>query len=206
MMQSMKKALFTVAAVSATTFLTPAFAADRYEFDKSHTRILFYINHMGFSDMVGEFTDYDGSFTFDPEKPQDSTIDVTLKPSGIRTSSSKLDEHLQGDQFFKTSEFPTIRFVSTKINVTDKNNGEAIGNVTMLGVTKPVTLKVHLNKADYRPMGKDFVAGFSASATLKRSDFGMKEYIPMIGDEVRLEVQTEIVDIDHKKQEAAKGK
>lgn len=205
-MQSVKKALFTMAALGTTVFITPAFAADKYEFDKSHTRILFYVNHMGFSDMIGEFTDYDGSFTFDPEKPEDSTIDVTLKPSGIRTSSSKLDEHLQGDKFFKSSQFPTIRFVSNKINVIDKNNGEAIGNVTMLGVTKPVTLKVHLNKADYRPTSKDFVAGFSATATLKRSDFGMKEYVPMVGDEVRLEVQTELVDIDRKKQEAAKDK
>jgi polyisoprenoid-binding protein YceI len=190
---------FLIALLSVLFFAAPVFAADRYEFDKAHTRILFFVNHAGFSDMVGEFTAYDGFFTFDPKDAAQSTIDMTLKPAGIRTSSAKLDEHLQTPDFFNTAQFPDIHFVSTGIKVTGENTGDVTGNLTMLGVTKPVVLHVHLNKADYHPITQDFMAGFSAEASLKRSDFGMTKYVPMVGDEVRLMVQTEGVDVDRKK-------
>ena len=191
-------------AIAATLFATPAVAADRYEFDKSHTRILFFINHLGFSETVGEFTDYDGAFTFDTEKPETSTVNVTLKPTGVRTPSKALDEHLQKEEFFNSAKFPDIRFTSKNIKVTGTNTGEVTGDLTLLGVTKPVTLQVTLNKADYQPITNNFVAGFKLTATLKRSDFGMTNAIPMVGDEVRLEAYTEIVNLDRKKQEAIK--
>lgn len=203
-MKLTKNTLFILSTITLAVFSTPAFAADKYEFDKSHTKILFYINHLGFSDTVGEFTDYDGYFTFDQQKPEDSTINIALKPSGIRTSSTKLDGELQGEKFFKSDQFPTIEFASEKVKKTGENIGEVDGIVTMLGVSKPTKLTVRFNKADYHPFTKNFVAGFSASATIKRSDFGMKEYLPLVGDEVRIEVQTEGVNIDRKKQEEVK--
>jgi polyisoprenoid-binding protein YceI len=179
-------------------FSTEASAADRYEFDKSHTNILFFVAHMGFSEMVGRFTDFDGGFTFDPKAPTQSTIDVTLKPSGIKTSSEGLDEHLQKPEFFNTEKFPEIHFVSTSIKVTGDKTGDVMGNVTMLGVTKPVVLHVTLRKADFRPMIQDFAAGFHAEATIKRSDFGMQGGIPLVGDDVRLLIETEGVNVDLK--------
>ena len=203
-MNLIKNITFVFTVIAATAFSVPTFAADKYEFDKSHTKILFYINHLGYSDTIGEFTDYDGYFTFDPKKPEDSTIDITLKPTGIRTSSTKLDSELQGDKFFKSEQFPTIKFVSSKIKTTGENTGEVEGVATMLGISKTVAISVRFNKADYHPFTKDFVAGFSASAILKRSDFGMKEYLPLVGDEVRIEVQTEGINIDRKKQEAVR--
>lgn len=192
--------------ISIFSLISPCFAADKYEFDKSHMRILFFVNHIGFSDMVGEFTDYDGSFTFDPKKPEDSRVEISLKPSGIRTSSQKLDDDLQGEKFFNSDKFLEIKFVSTKIKVTGKNRGEVLGNLTMLGVTKPFTLKVRFNKADYHPISKDFVAGFSAEARLKRSDFGMDSYLPMVGDEVRVMVEAEGINIDQKQRESLRRK
>lgn len=200
------KKIFALTAAIVSLLFTPAFAADKYEFDKAHTNILFFVSHLGFSEMVGLFTDYDGSFTFDPKNPEDSSIDITLKPSGIRTSSAKLDSELQGEKFFNTEKFPTITFVSKKVNITGSNTGEVEGVATMLGVSKPVTLSVKLNKADYHPMTRDFVAGFTATATLKRSDFGMTAYLPMVGDDIRIEVYTEGVDVDRKKQEEMKHK
>lgn len=200
----MRRHSIALAVLFAVSLCSSAFAAEKYEFDKGHTNILFFINHLGFSDMVGEFTDYDGHFTFDQDKPQDSSIDVTLKPAGIRTSSKGLDEHLQKEEFFNSAKFPEMRFVSKSVAVTGKNTGTVTGDLTMLGVTKPVTLNVRFNKADYHPMTKDFIAGFSATATLKRSDFGMNAYVPMVGDEVRLEVHTEGVNLDRKKQDALK--
>lgn len=201
----MRLSIFTLLFAIISIF-SSAYAADRYEFDKSHTRILFYVNHLGFSDMIGEFTDYDGYFTFDPKNPNDSSVDVTIKPTGIRTSSSDLDKKLQDDEFFKSEEFPTIRFIGKGVKVTGKNTGEIHGDLTMLGITKPAFITVHFNKADYHPLTKDFVAGFSASAKVNRSEFGMTSYIPMVGDEVRLEVQTEGIDIDRKKLEAIRHK
>lgn len=178
--------LFAVLGLAA-----PATAQDKYEFDKSHTRILFYVNHLGFSDTVGEFTEYDGHFTFDENAPEKSTLDVTLKPSGIRTPSAKLDEHLQNKDFFHTSKYPTIRFVSKKVIVTGENKGEITGDLTLLGTTLPAILDVTFNKAGTHPMNGNYIAGFSAHAKIQRSKFGMNYLLPMIGDEVRVEIHTE---------------
>lgn len=191
---------------SASFFPSVVLAADRYEIDKSHTRILFYVNHLGFSDMIGEFTDYDGYFTFDPQKHEDSKIEITLHPSGIRTSSKALDEKLQGDDFFKSDKFPDIKFSSKKIMATGKDTGVVGGSVSMLGIKKPFTMQVKLNKADYNQYTQNFVAGFSATADLKRSDFGMLSYIPAVGDSVRIEIQLEGINVTRKEQESLRHK
>ena len=185
---------------------SPAFAEDnKFTFDKSHTRILFFINHMGFSDTVGEFTAYDGHFIFDEKDPTKSSVDVVLKPEGIRTPSPELDKHLQNQDFFNVAKFPDITFKSREIKVTGKNTGEALGDLTMLGVTKPVTLRITFNKADYHTMTGSYVAGFSGEAVIKRSEFGMNYGIPMVGDEVRLLVHTEGVNESRKKPVAPKS-
>lgn len=194
----------TYAILAATMLIaTPAYA-DHYEFDKSHTHIAFYVNHLGFSDMLGQFTSYSGSFDFDENHPEQSKIDVTLKPSGIRTSSDILDHVLQGSAFFNTDAYPDIRFTSTSTTVTGKNTGDVTGNLTMLGVTKPVTLHVRYNKSGYNPVTSLYVSGFNAEATLKRSDFGMTNLIPQVSDEVRVELSAEAINLDRKKNESLK--
>jgi polyisoprenoid-binding protein YceI len=196
----LKKLVFLFAALLP---LSSAYA-DKYEFDKEHTYIIFYINHLGYSESMGKFTEYSGGFTFDEKAPEKSSIDVTLKPSGIRTSSETLDKKLQNDQFFNTEKFPDIRFKSTSIKITGKNTSDITGDLTMLGVTKPVVLKTRFNKADYHPFTKMYVAGFNATTTIKRSDFGMNYSIPMVGDEVRLDISTEGVNLDRKQAESIK--
>lgn len=191
---------FTAAALLMSA---PAYA-DHYEFDKQHTHIAFLINHLGFSEMLGQFTDYSGGFEFDEKAPEKSKIDVTIKPTSVKTSSATLDEHLQGDKFFNTEKFPEMHFVSTKIKVTGDHDGEVTGDLTLLGVTKPVTLQVHFNKGDYHPMTGQYIAGFSAHGTLNRSDFGMSAYLPMVGDEVKINISTEGVNQDRKKADAIK--
>ena len=197
----MKRLLISLAA--ATLLSTPAYA-DHYEFDKEHTHVAFLVSHLGFSQMLGQFSDYSGGFEFDEKAPEKSKIDVTIKPASVRTTSSKLDEHLQGDKFFNTAKFPEIHFVSTSIHVTGDHDGEVTGNVTMLGVTKPVVLAVHFNKADYHPMTGQFIAGFDAQATIKRSDFGMSAYVPMVGDDVKIAISAEGLNLDRKKVDAIK--
>lgn len=194
-----------VLAASLVTLATPAFAADRYEFDKSHTNIVFFVSHLGFSNMVGTFTDYDGTFTFDPKKAETSSIDVKIKPAGVRTSSTGLDEHLQKPDYFNAAQFPEITFKSTAIKTTGEKTGEVTGNLTMLGVTKPVVLNVTFNKIDRHPYTQDLVAGFSASTTVKRSEFGMKGGLPMVGDDVKIVIETELVNLDEKLKTKADG-
>ncbi len=181
-----------------------AYAIDRYEFDKGHSHILFLVNHLGFSNMLGIFNDYEGSFQFDPENPQASFVDVTLHPKGIHTTSDILDTVLQGENFFNTSAYPDIHFVSDKVKVTGDHTGELSGNLTMLGKTQPLTLHVTFNKAGYHPVTNLYVAGFSAKADLNRSDFGMAYLIPMVADRVHIEIEVEAIDTNRKDAEKLK--
>lgn len=200
----MRKQLGSALAVAIMLLSSPGYAAERYEFDKAHTHIMFYVNHLGFSDMIGLFTKYDGSFTFDPEHPGTSSVDVTLKPEGIRTTSELLDTVLQGSEFFNSDTYPEIHFASKSVKVTGDHKGDLTGDLTMLGVTKPVTLHVRFNKAGYHPLTNLYVAGFSADATLKRSDFGMSHLIPMVSDSVRIEIEVEAINLDRKNSEKLK--
>jgi polyisoprenoid-binding protein YceI len=182
----------------------PALAAERYSFDKDHTSINFEVSHLGFSEMTGRFMDYDGHFMFNEKEPEKSAVDVVIRPSGVSTISKGLDEHLQKDDFFNTAKYPEVRFVSTAVQKTGPNTGDISGNLTLLGVTKPVVLKAVFNKADWHPMTKDYIAGFSATTAIKRSEFGMDKYVPMVGDEVRFDIEVEGVNEEKKATKAEK--
>ncbi|HEU5046582.1 MAG TPA: YceI family protein [Rickettsiales bacterium] len=164
---------------------------EKYNIDKSHTHIVFLVNHLEFSNTIGRITDYDGYFTFDPKEPEKSEIDVTLKSASVATDVPDLDKELRGDKFLNTEKFPTMHFKSTKITVTDKQKGDVEGELTMLGVTKPVTMQVVYNKSGINPYSNNYESGFSADIKLKRSDFGMNAYLPAVGDEVRVHLEVE---------------
>ena len=164
---------------------------ETYEFDKAHTQILFFVNHLGFSDSQGEFHEYDGHFTFDRGAPEKSSVEVTIQTASIDMDHEKWDAHMRNEDFFDVETFPTMTFKSTEIEVTGENDAAIHGDLTILGVTKPVSLAVRHNKSGKHPFSGKFVAGFSASTTVKRSEFGMNYGLPMISDdiEVRLEVE-----------------
>lgn len=187
-----KRILRGAFAVSCIFLANTAFAAPvKYTFDKEHTTILFYVNHLGFSDKIGRFTDYDGSFVFDKEKPESSSVDITLKPSGIDTFVPALNEELQNDKWFNSTKYPEIHFKSTKIKVTGDKKADIIGLLTFMGQEKPATLKVTFNKDGVHPVSKKNVAGFSADTTINRSQFGMNNYVPMVGENVKLHIEVE---------------
>jgi len=178
-------ALFTLAA--------PAYAAkpDAYTFDKVHTQIFFSVSHLGFSFSTGSFTGFDGGFTFSAEKPEQSSVNVTIDASSLSLHDAKWEEHVKSADFLNVAEHPSISFKSTKVEKTGDNTGRITGDLTLLGVTKPVTLEVVFNKAAIHPYSKQFVAGFSATAALMRSDFGMDYGLPGIGDEVNISIEVE---------------
>lgn len=188
----------------ATLFTATPALADRYTFDKSHTYIAFYINHLGFSEMMGRFSDYDGYFDFDESNPAASSINMSLSVAGIRTSSELLDSKLRGADFFNSSQNPDIRFISTNVDITGENTADVTGDLTLRGVTKPVVMHVRLNKTGYNPITNLYMAGFAASALIKRSDFGMTTLLPEVGDDVRLDLSAEAINQTRKQAESIK--
>jgi polyisoprenoid-binding protein YceI len=169
-------------------------APDKYSFDKDHTHILFFVSHVGFSDSIGRIDDFDGYFTFDEKEPEASSLDVTIKASSIDTGVAELDKTLRGDKFLDVEKFPLIHFRSTQIVVTGAKKGDVTGELTLLGVTKPLTLHVRYNRSGIHPFTNNFVSGFSADAVIRRSDFGMNAYIPAVGDAVRIHIEAEGID------------
>ncbi len=165
--------------------------AEHYTFDKSHTQILFFVDHLGFSKSQGEFHDYDGYFIFDRAHPENSIIDVTIKTESIDMDSDKWDDHMKSPDFFNVEKFPDMTFKSTAIEITGEKTAKITGDLKLLGVTKPVVMETTYNKSDKHPFSGKFVSGFSASTTIKRSDFGMNYGLPGVGDEVNVMIEVE---------------
>jgi polyisoprenoid-binding protein YceI len=179
-------------ALAALPLAGAAEAADTYKLDPVHSNIIFATDHMGFAKMVGQFQEFEGSFTFDGNSVEGVTVEVAVKTASIDTDHEARDKHLSSPDFFNVQEFPEMTFKSTGVEPTGDKAAKLTGDLTLLGVTKPITLEVTFNKADANPMDPNvFIAGFSAKGTLKRSDFGMQYGQGAIGDEVMLWIEAE---------------
>ena len=190
----MKKSVLSLAAVAASCcFALPAVAADTYTLDPFHTYLHFEVDHLGgISRMRGRFDRLSGKFTLDTAAKTGS-IDLTVQTASISTGDNdkgsrprSREEHLRSPDFFNVAEFPTMTFKSTKVVFKGDVPGSIEGNVTLLGVTKPLTLTVEHWKCAPHPGSKKDMCGANASGTIKRSDFGMKFGIPSVGDEQKL--------------------
>lgn len=180
------------AALLAVAVAAPAQAADKYKFDTVHSQVIFFVSHLGFSMSEGEFLDFDGGFSFDQKNWGNSSVDVTIKTASISLDDKKWDDHMKNEDFFNVEKYPTMTFKSTKVESKDGKTGTITGDLTLLGVTKPVTLDVTFNKAGAHPFNpKKQLIGFSATGTLKRSEFGMKYALPAVGDEVEIRIEVE---------------
>lgn len=162
-----------------------------YTLDKSHANVLFSLNHMGFSHYYGRFNAIDGSMNFDAKAPEKSSVKITVDVASVDTNNTKLQDELKSAQWFDTAKFPTATFTSTSIEKLTPTTGKLHGDLTLHGVTKPVTLDVTLNGAGQNSMMAVYELGFSATGTIKRSDFGISQYVPMVGDDVTLTIETE---------------
>lgn len=162
-------------------------AAGNYEVDSRHTQVNWQVNHFGFNDYFGLFGDVTGSLDIDPANLATAKVDVTIPITSVATSSAGLTTHLQSPDFFDVAKFATARFVSTEVAV-DGQRAVIKGDLTMLGVTKPVELESRFEGAGANPMNKKATIGFHASTTIKRSEWGITKYVPMVGDEVKLRI------------------
>ncbi len=188
------------AAAALCTFLiaqvAPAIASDPFVFDKSHANIAFSLSHLGFSTAHGRFGEFDGAARLDLDDPANSQLEVTIKTASVDTFFAKRDEHLRSADFFNVAQHPTMTFKSTKVERTGDNTARLVGDLTLLGVTKPVALDVTLNAFKENPINNKMTAGFTATGSLKRSEFGMKTYVPAVGDTVALRIDMEMQKVE----------
>ena len=174
--------------------ITPAKAqVEKYEFDTVHSQIIFFIDHLGFSISEGEFLDFDGFIEFNRDEPEKSKTEVTIETASIDMDDEKWNDHMKNKDFFNVEKYPTMTFKSTDIKVTGENTADITGDLTILETTKPVVLKTTFRKAGKHPFGDKYAAGFSASAKIKRSDFGMNYGLPNVGDDVTIRIEVEAV-------------
>lgn len=188
----MLKALPAAAFAATTWIAAPAVAAPlAYQLNKDHTDVTFSINHLGFSAKHGWFRDVAGVLVIDPGAPEGAKLDVTIKSASVDTNHAQRDKDLSGAAWLDVARFPDIRFVSTKVSRLGPDTADVAGDLTLHGVTKPAVLHVKFNGAGPNPFNGTPTLGFSATTSLKRSDFGMNQFLPAIGDEVDVVIDSE---------------
>jgi polyisoprenoid-binding protein YceI len=176
-------------------FSSASACADTYTLDPNHTQVQFVWNHYGFTDLVGQFGKIEGTLEFNAADPVQSSVTATIGMASVNSNVQKLDEKLQSSDYFDVAKFPTATFKSTKVEkAATPDHLKVTGDLTLHGVTKPVTLDVTVTKVGQQPLRKAAAAGFEATTTLKRSDFGITTYLPMAADEVKIHIAAEAVE------------
>ena len=165
--------------------------AGAYRTDPEHASLLFKIDHLGFSQLVGRFDRFDASLDFDPTQPRAARLTVLIDAASIDLNLPKFEQDLRGPDWFDVARFPQARFQSRTIEITGDKTGRVTGDLTLHGVTAPVTLDVTLNGAGDSLITGRYTLGFAAAGTLSRSAFGLGAYAPAVGDQVTLEIHTE---------------
>jgi len=168
-----------------------AAAEDTYTIDPVHSQPIFEVRHMGFSLQRGSFGKATGKVTLDRAAKKGS-VEVTIDTASIKTIDPRLDTHVKSEDFFNVARYPTMTFKSTNFTFEGDRVVGMDGELTLLGVTKPVTLKVANDVCGEHPMNKKPMCGAEATTTIKRSEWGMKYGIPKaVGDDVKLMIPVE---------------
>ncbi len=185
---------FAVLAAAALA-ASPALAADSYTFDKAHTTVLFQVRHI-VTNVTGKFKDFEGTIQIDKANPAASTVDFTIQAASIDTNEPKRDEHLRSADFFDVANNPKLTFKSTSVKPAGKDAYLVGGDLTMRGVTKPVTLNVAFLGEGKDPWGNEKV-GFDVAGTLNRKDFNINWNKTLdaggllVADEVKVQIAVE---------------
>ncbi|MGC2166326.1 MAG: YceI family protein [Gallionella sp.] len=187
----MKYSLLGTVAIAISLPLS-SFASDSYTVDPAHTFPHFTINHLGFSTMHGRFDRTSGNIVLD-RAAKTGSVDINIDATSVSTGFAKRDEHLRGPDFFNSAEFPTITYKSTAVHYKGDEPSSVDGNLTIMGVSRPVTLTIDDFNCGTNPMNKKDECGAGASAQIKRSDFGVKYGLPAVGDDVKLAFEIEAI-------------
>lgn len=179
---------------------SPRALADTWELDKQNASIRFTWNHLGLSRQSGRFLDFDGRLHFSPTDPEGGSVDVVVKAASLWTGVKEFDDNLKSDSFFNADRYPIITFRSIWVRRTGERTGEIDGELTIMGISKPVTLKVIWNFTGEHPFapvnptykGK-WVSGFSATTKVSRSDWGLTRALPLISDDIWITIEAEFL-------------
>jgi len=186
------KTLF-VSATLATLFSSALYAApETYVIDPTHTYPRFEYSHFGYSKQSSRFDKTSGSITLD-RVAKTGTVDVVIDATSVSSGLALFNQHLQGEDFFDVARFPSITFKSDTLTFSGDNLTSVKGNLTIKGITKPVTLTVTSFHCMPHPMRKKDACGANATTQIKRSDFNMSKYVPNVSDEVTLSLPIEAV-------------
>jgi polyisoprenoid-binding protein YceI len=183
---------FSLSGVALALVASSAIGApETYQLEKTHVDLLFAINHAGFSQKHGSFRQLDATLLYDAQKPEASQVKVTVKTDSLDTGFADRDRDVKGPMFLDTAKYPEMTFTSTKVTRTGEKTLKVQGDLTLHGVTRPIVLDAVLNQVGPNPFDKRPTVGFSASGSMRRSDFGMGTYVPVIGDEVTITIDAE---------------
>ena len=180
-----------------STTSTTAVSANTYGIDKAHSEATFQVRHL-LSKVRGVFGDFDGTIHFDPDAPESGSVNVTIQAASINTNEPSRDTHLRSDDFFAVDEFPTLTFVSREVKQRNVAEFDVVGDLTIRGNTRPVTLGVAYLGSAKDPWGNEKLA-FEAETTLNRKDFGLHWNAALetggflVGDEVRVQLSIQAI-------------
>ena len=184
----MKSKLFV--AILGATLAAPGFAADTYTIDPGHTHPSYEIGHFGWSVQRGRFDKVSGKIVLD-RAAKSGSVDVTIDVASVSTGVAKLDEHLKSEDFFDVAKYPTMSFKSKKVVFSGDKPASVEGELTLLGVTKPLTLIISAFQCAPNQFVKKEACGADATGTIKRTEFGMTKLAPALGDDVKLVINVE---------------
>jgi polyisoprenoid-binding protein YceI len=165
--------------------------AGEYKLDKDHAALLFKINHMGFSSYIGRFNEFDVSLNFDPNNMESSSIEAVIDMRSIDVNNPAFATTLLGGPWLNTENFPQAVFRSLSVEKIENEQLLVQGELTFLGTTQAVTMMAKLNGAANNPLTRKYTLGFAANLRFKRSEFGLKKFIPVVSDEVEIEIHSE---------------
>ena len=187
-----KKAIVTTAAASFLSMISMhgMAAEEKYTIDPMHSFVVWRVDHLGFSKQTGKWP-INGFILLDQNDPAKSKVTASIKINDLVTGIAELNKHLEGSIFFDSAKYPEAIFTSQSIKLESKKSADITGNLTLHGVTKSISIPVTLNKLGQNPVNEKMAVGFSAETSIKRSDFDIKGFLPMVGDTVHLLVDVE---------------
>ena len=164
-----------------------------YTIEPEHTQVYWSLSHLGFTTYFGRLSGVSGGLVLAPNSPVADQVSISIPTASLNTTSDKLNGELQGADWFDAPTYPVIAYKSTAVQILGRGHATVAGLLTLHGITRPVTLDVRFNAAGVNPIDHRYTVGFQATATVKRSQFGVTKYVPVVGDDVSLMISAAFV-------------